>query len=189
MFSIHVFDPELEKKVLKYEEKSLPFYLDMIKLAGVKPGYMVLDVGCGGCPLTRTKKDYTLVGLDCDDALLEIAAARNGASLVKGDARTLPFKDDSFDSVIMVSLPQDTPNYSGAVREMARVLKPGRKMAIIEDIYIITGRTSTIKYLLRQLGFYGLVEESSGIVYCTKPGKLNEIPLNIHEISEELYPK
>jgi len=188
---------DLEKSLSEYEKESLPFNIELIRLAEVKQGDLVLDVGCGSCPLLNLKTDYEIIGLDYDRDLLKIAKHKNNFSkLIQGDAKHLPFINNSFDAVIAVSLPLDAFGnmlmYLDAVREMIRVLKPGRKIAIIEDIKVITGRIGEVESLLNRSGFsnINIPQDMYGTVCGTKPEKLNEVPRCYSwEIEEMLYPQ
>ncbi|PSP82476.1 SAM-dependent methyltransferase [Halobacteriales archaeon QS_1_68_17] len=80
----------------------------------------VLDVGCGTGELTRVLAAETpgdVVGVDADRSLL----AGVDAPVVRGDARRLPFPDDSFDLVVCQALLINLADPGAAVREFARV--------------------------------------------------------------------
>ncbi len=59
----------------------------------------------------------------------EIAADRI-AGVVRGDARRLPFGDESFDVVITSEMLEHVQDDVSALAEMARVLRPGGKLAV-----------------------------------------------------------
>lgn len=64
------------------------------------PAARTLDVACGTGFLTRHLRGV-VTGLDQSERMLEVARSRlPGASLVRGDALTLPFPDDAFDRVV-----------------------------------------------------------------------------------------
>ncbi|MEJ0090771.1 MAG: class I SAM-dependent methyltransferase [Limisphaerales bacterium] len=114
---------------------------------------MVLDVGCGhGLMLIGAAKRLTsgkAVGIDLwqkedqsdnsrestlKNVRLENVAER--VELLDGDARKLPFADNSFDVVLSswaLHNIYDRAERDGAVREIVRVLKPGGRL-IIADI-------------------------------------------------------
>jgi ubiquinone/menaquinone biosynthesis C-methylase UbiE len=162
------------EKILSYEEQSLPFYQRLLKLAGVQPGNVVLDVGCGACPLLALKeRSFRLVGLDIDEWILNMAKTRidngTGEFLVRADALRLPFKDRSLDAVIACSFPFDATGFTTILpKEMARVLKPGGGLAIVEDVFAYTGRNIPVAGKLEELGLLVEIERNSGIVYAKK---------------------
>ncbi len=95
----------------------------------------VLDVGCGNGRFLDAFQgrniDYT--GLDVSSRMIAQAEARNkGVSIphrfIVGDMLALPFPDASFNAVTEISALHHIPSdmlRSQAVREFARVLKPG----------------------------------------------------------------
>jgi SAM-dependent methyltransferase len=104
-------------------------FLDLVPA----PGRVTLDVGCGEGRLSRDLKDHghDLIGVDASETM--IAAAREadpGSTYVVGDAASLPFSDGHADLVVSFMSLMDIDDMSGAVRELARVLEPGGRLAI-----------------------------------------------------------
>jgi SAM-dependent methyltransferase len=100
-------------------------------------GARVLDVGCGtGRWLERTREAGMVpVGVDRTPGMLAIAAERlPGCSLAAAEAQRLPFADASFDGVFAVTVLQHIPwaEQARALREMARVLRPGAPLLLFE---------------------------------------------------------
>ncbi len=101
----------------------------------VDRGDRVLDVGVGTGILAEyaAERAADYVGIDYSPSMLARAARKLGArrlqnvSLRWGDARTLPFANDSFDTVLSsFVLPHFPDEEKGPVlKEMARVLRPG----------------------------------------------------------------
>lgn len=79
----------------------------------------VLDVGCG----EGTFLAVGAVGLDPDVARLHAARMRSPL-VVAGDAKALPFADDTFDTVYAHRMLNDTGDVDRALREVVRVLRP-----------------------------------------------------------------
>ena len=110
----------------------------VLQLAGPLSGKAVLDVGCGDGTLTaefHRKGASFVVGGDPDPHMIAKAAARTMAgreatSYLLGRAEHLPFRDRSFDVVTAVTVLCFVEQRSGAVEEMARVLKPGGRLVI-----------------------------------------------------------
>jgi len=81
----------------------------------------ILDVGCGtGYHL---KLFPGAIGVDCSEGMLK--EARKYGNAVKANAERLPFADGSFDSALCMFTVLNQCNANAAIREMARVLKPG----------------------------------------------------------------
>ena len=84
----------------------------LIQSSGIQNGTSVLDVGCGfGGTVASINEQFTkmsLTGLNIDDRQLErarqqvLAAPGNTVHFQQGDARALPFADQSFDVVLAV---------------------------------------------------------------------------------------
>jgi len=106
-------------------------------LAGLQPGWRVLDVGSGvgGPSRWLAGQGCAVTGLDLSAdyvALSRHLAERAGISLdyVQGDALDLPFADGSFDLVWTQHAAMNIPDKPRLYAEMARVLKPGGRLAL-----------------------------------------------------------
>ncbi|ELY46650.1 class I SAM-dependent methyltransferase [Natronorubrum sulfidifaciens] len=107
--------------------------LDRIDL---EPTDRVLDIGCGtGETIDQLRSDVSAVhGLDLSQPQLETAADKaelEDACFIRGDARTLPYADETFDCVVSVgsilywSAPAET------LREAHRVTKQGGEILVL----------------------------------------------------------
>ena len=90
----------------------------------------VLDIGCGrGLLLKELREkfpDATYTGLDISERLCAISRENNPhATIVCGDAESLPFTSDLFDVVFMTEALEHMLDHNQAVSELARVLKRG----------------------------------------------------------------
>jgi ubiquinone/menaquinone biosynthesis C-methylase UbiE len=72
------------------------------------------------------------------------AAAASGLRNVvptRGDARSLPYEDGSFDAAFLVTVLGEIPDQDAALRELHRVLKPGGRLVVGEvafDPHMVT---------------------------------------------------
>jgi len=102
---------------------------DLVELLDPSPTDRVLDVGCGTGGLTRqvAESGATVVGIDSAPGMVaEAREADPGLSLVRGDARALPFAR-SFDAVLSNAVFHwiDADDQDDVLGEVRRVLDPG----------------------------------------------------------------
>lgn len=155
-------------------------YLDhkLIEATNIKEGDMILDAGCGDLSyLDLENKIYGIIGLDQSRFMLEEARKKDAvllddknsfskdylqemlkkygynALLIHGDARDLPFEDNSFDAAISKDVFQYISEREIAIKEMYRVVKPGKKVAItLTSIYSRFG-LEKLRQTLKDSGF------------------------------------
>lgn len=131
----------------------------------------VLDVGCGhGLMLIAAAKRLRggkAIGIDLwqrEDQSgnsraatwqnVELENVADRVELLDGDARSLPFDDDYFDVVLSTWAFHniyDEPGRAAAIREIARVLKPGGSITIVDIRH-----TRQYAQILRQCGMTGI---------------------------------
>jgi SAM-dependent methyltransferase len=97
------------------------------------PDGLTLDVGCGEGRLSRDLAElgYQVTGVEPAATLLAAAQEEHPAgSYVLGEAADLPFPDASASLVVAYNSLMDVDDLDGAMREVARVLKPGGRLCI-----------------------------------------------------------
>jgi SAM-dependent methyltransferase len=115
-------------------------------ILGLKSGDKILDLGCGfgRHAFEAARRGASVVALDAGRDEVEGVAATFAAMVeagelspenlhvaaVQGDALAIPFPDGTFDRVICSEVLEHIPDDLGAMRELARVLRPGGTMAI-----------------------------------------------------------
>lgn len=87
----------------------------------------ILEVGGGRSGLTAMLyPDAQVTNLDMNAAYAEAPCHQKGHTrFVCGDARALPFAEQSFDAVTMFDLLEHVPEHKQAIAEALRVLRPG----------------------------------------------------------------
>ena len=100
----------------------------------------VLDIGFGGYSLVALAKRVPrgrLVGVDHSPDMVTAAAdliraqrLQKRVRVHRGSVTKLPFAARSFDAVLTANTIYYWPNLGAALREIARVLKPGGRLAI-----------------------------------------------------------
>lgn len=105
----------------------------MLDLAGNVAGLDVVDVGCGEGRFCRmlAERGGRTVGVDPTGPLLREARARHReGTYVEAGAERLPFRDEAFDLAISYLMLIDVADFRAAIREMARILRPGGRLAV-----------------------------------------------------------
>lgn len=121
-------------------------------LPALTQGGVIVDAGCSSGylleDLRRERPDAQLIGVDLVAAGLRRAHALvPEATLLLADVCDLPIADGSADAVVSANLLEHVPDDTGALREFARVLRPGGRAAIV-----VPAGPSTYDYYDRFLG-------------------------------------
>jgi demethylmenaquinone methyltransferase / 2-methoxy-6-polyprenyl-1,4-benzoquinol methylase len=111
------------------------------------PGQRILDVatGTGMVAFELAARGAEVVGLDQSEAMLGAARRRLAASagrsgparsgpisFIRGEAERLPFADGEFDALTFTYLLRYVDDRAATMRELARVVKPGGAIGMIE---------------------------------------------------------
>ncbi len=115
----------------------------LVRMANLAPGSRVADIATGTADLAiafaRACRDCRVSGVDFVGEMLARGhekVARAGLSdrieLVLGDALSLPWADASFDAASIAFGLRNLNDFEGGIREMARVVRPGGKIMILE---------------------------------------------------------
>jgi SAM-dependent methyltransferase len=129
--------------------------VDLARLR-IEAGDLLLDAGCGEgrhC-FGALERGARVVGVDLDGGSLRKAAGalryaakrrQSLGAMLQGDAFRLPFRDATFDKLICAEVMEHVHDYAAAARELARVTKPGGRIAV-------TIPTATSEALYLRLG-------------------------------------
>lgn len=111
--------------------------------AELRPGQTALDVCCGTGDMTfeladRVQPAGSVIGCDFSEAMLDRAREKGlergipGARFEWADALDLPYADGRFDAVTVGFGVRNLADLDRGLEQMARVLKPGGRMVILE---------------------------------------------------------
>jgi ubiquinone/menaquinone biosynthesis C-methylase UbiE len=109
------------------------------------PGERILEIGPGTGYYTLDLATWigpegTLEIYDIQQEMLDHTMHRVGerglgnVNPSRGDARALPYDDASVDAVVLITVLGEIPDQNGAMREIARVLRPGGRLVVGELI-------------------------------------------------------
>jgi SAM-dependent methyltransferase len=107
-------------------------------VAGLAPGYRVLEVGCGtGNTLRALAQTCTagrVFGMDLFAEGLVFARSRTSAALVQGDIRRPPF-NSAFDMIGLFDVLEHLPDDTGVLRYLRSMMVPGGKLLLTVPAY------------------------------------------------------
>lgn len=114
----------------------------LVKAIDPRPGQKILDVatGTGLVAFALARKGCRVVALDQSEEMLTQAKKRQATTptladritLMTGEAERLPFKDNEFDALTFTYLLRYVEDRGATLQELARVVKPGGRIAMIE---------------------------------------------------------
>jgi demethylmenaquinone methyltransferase / 2-methoxy-6-polyprenyl-1,4-benzoquinol methylase len=109
----------------------------MVGAVQARPDQRVLDVATGTGMVVRalvSRYGCSVVGLDQSEEMLGRARAVVGdrVELVQGEAERLPFADGEFDALTFTYLLRYVDDPSATMTELARVVRPGGRIAMLE---------------------------------------------------------
>ena len=106
-----------------------------IDLAAVGPGSKVLDVatGTGDLAIEAASRGAEVIGSDFSEGMLERARAKAPQiRFEQADALALPYPDDAFDAATVGFGARNFSDLGRGLAEMARVVRPGGRVVVLE---------------------------------------------------------
>lgn len=157
----------------------------MVGLAELEDGFVVLDVATGsgepGLSAARRLVNGRVIGLDISEDMLSTAAEKARrlgiknyeTRLYKGDK--FPFGPDSFDAVTCRFGVMFFPDMLGGLKEMVRVVKPGRKVCVAvwgpQNQFV----KAVFQFLRNELGLPEEPADSPNPFRCSQTGKIESL--------------
>nr|WP_206052626.1 MULTISPECIES: bifunctional demethylmenaquinone methyltransferase/2-methoxy-6-polyprenyl-1,4-benzoquinol methylase UbiE [Neptunomonas] len=178
-----------------------------IEQSGARRGHSILDIAGGTGDLTMrfsriVGADGKVVLADINDSMLKVGRDKlmnkgvaGNVEFVQANAECLPFPDNTFDVITIAFGLRNVTDKDAALRSMARVLKPGGKVMVLEfsktdnpaltklyDFYsfnilpkmgqVIAGDSESYQYLAESIRMHPDQEtlkgmmENAGLVNC-----------------------
>ena len=127
-----------------------------VAAVGAGPGQTVLDIAAGTGTSSEPFADagVHVVPADFSLGMLRVGQRRRpDLAFTAADATRLPFADGSFDAVTMSFGLRNVVDVEAALREFARVTKPGGRLVVCEFSQPVWGpvRAAYLNYLMRAL--------------------------------------
>jgi len=116
----------------------------MVTSAGIPEKGAVLDVACGTCDVAMEVRNQsngsaTIVGIDFSPGMLTLGKQKleknesfASIGLACGNALALPFRNNSFDAILIAFGIRNIMDRKGALTAFYRALKPGGKVVVLE---------------------------------------------------------
>jgi arsenite methyltransferase len=133
----------------------------------IPPGGIALDVGCGPGSITASlaraaEPGGLALGVDISEPMLARAARAEAGPQVgflRADAQRLPLRDQTVDAAVSMAVLQLIPDPAAALSEIARVLRPGGRLAVMVPT---VGRAARFWRLLPNTGAHVFGEDELG---------------------------
>lgn len=102
-------------------------------LSGLPQAQRLLEIGVGTGHFARwlASEGYHVTGVDLSAPMIAEASRRGGVYLVRADAEALPFSDDTFDGVLLITALEFLPHPERALQEAARVTRHGIVLGVL----------------------------------------------------------
>jgi arsenite methyltransferase len=119
--------------------KFLSVWQHPVEWLNIPPGGVALDVGSGPGSVTASLARAAApgglaLGVDISEPMLARAVRAEAGpevGFLRADAQRLPLRDETVDAVVSIAVLQLIPDPAAALAEIARVLRPGGRLAVM----------------------------------------------------------
>ncbi len=125
-------EAEVEENHWWFTTRRILFAREIAKL-GLPHDAAILDVGTSTGTNLRLLRDegfHNVAGLDFSRDAISFCQSKGFDSVKQGDVCAMPFEDNSFDLVLATDIIEHVDDDAQAVREIARVLRPGGRAIV-----------------------------------------------------------
>lgn len=126
----------------------------VVRDLGLDPQARILDVGTGAGTNLRMLRELgfdAVVGIEPSPGAVDHCRVKGLTGLHRGDIRTLPFRDESFDLVLATDVLEHVLEDDVAATELFRVLRPGGVAVITVPTFMaLWGRADEVGHHVRR---------------------------------------
>ena len=153
-----------------------------VKRLALEPGARLLDLCCGTGDLALAFAEAGAVVTGADFAAPMLPLAREKARRrklripwVQADAQCLPFADASFDAVTIAFGIRNVEDPGRALRECARVVRPGGRLGVLEFFRI----PNRVWRSLFRVYFHGVLPVAARVTRAGRTGAYEYLPQSV----------
>lgn len=162
-----------------------------VKKASLPEGALVLDLASGTGDFSQLVRQHVpnakTIAVDLTEQMLHKARVRGLSDLICADVAALPFADESFACVLIGYGLRNFPNLTAALREIARVTRPGGLLVSL-DFFLPSKRVPRVLYLALMYAvgaFWGALLHGRPSIYTYIPDSLRRF-ISIDDFSSLL---
>lgn len=157
---------------------SEPLARDFVRVVDPRPGQRLLDVGCGPGAVSALLVEQVGAEAVCaiDPSAPFVAAARErlpGVDVRQGAAESLPWPDATFDAAVAQLVVHFMTDPVAALREMARVTRPGGLVAA--SVWDYAGARSPLSVFWDAVAEFDAGHPGEASLAGARPGHLAEL--------------
>jgi SAM-dependent methyltransferase len=104
--------------------------LDLFLSASPGPSVLNAGAGQGSFSLRLAQLGFEVTSVDDSPAAVDVLRGRLQGTVELADVTAMPFADESFDAAVLGEVLEHVPDDTGALSEVARVLRPGGVLAV-----------------------------------------------------------
>jgi SAM-dependent methyltransferase len=116
------------------KQRYLDYLVGLLRSESVAPPSKILEIGCGTGLFTSTAEaaGYEVTGIEASGYACELARSIARGTILCHDANLpLALSDGAFDAVVMFDVIEHLHDFTTALREAGRVLRPGGRLFVI----------------------------------------------------------
>lgn len=166
MITIDEWKQVQQEYVSRSQRESDEWYLECLKRVANafqlfhKAKGVILDLGCGIGLEDRVKKGYSYLEGSTEIVSVDPEVNVHRNPFIRGVAENLPFRNKTFDTILIVATLDHLFDVEKAIEECSRTLKVGGEVAIFQKVYSQQSLDKKHLCCFTPTGLLNLVEKS-----------------------------